>query len=92
MSVRLFEICRFLFVDSSSLAGGELLELALDRLLDDPHRVRVALGQGLGHHLGLFEADVRRQQRHFGVGPSLDPALSSMEEGLGKHEATDLIG
>ena len=70
-SVVFLAVRRFFFLDSLSLAGSELLELALDRLLDDPHRVRVALGQGLGHHLRLFEANVRWQRRHFGVGDRL---------------------
>src|SRR5215212_12185318 len=60
-----------LLVVRPPLAGGELLELALERLLDNPRRVRVALEQGLGHLLGLIEADVRRQRRHFGVGDGL---------------------
>ena len=41
------------------LESSEVLELALDRLFDDPRRVRVALDQHLGHLLGLLEADVR---------------------------------
>jgi len=49
-----------LFVIWPSLAAGELLKLALDRLFDTPRRVRVALDQRLGHLLGLLEADVRR--------------------------------
>src|SRR5215212_3694710 len=57
-----------LLVVRPPLAGGELLELALERLLDNPRRVRVALEQGLGHVLGLLETDVRWQRRHLGIG------------------------
>src|SRR5579875_329118 len=57
-------------------ASDELLELALERLLDDPAGVRVAR-QGHRELLGLLELDVRRQRRHLRVGDRLvdDEAL-----------------
>src|SRR3954469_20027618 len=55
----------------SGLARDELLELPLDRLLDDLTPGGVAVRERHSHLLRLFELDVRRQRRHLGIGNRL---------------------
>src|SRR5215216_3108531 len=52
-------------------AVDELLDLSLDRLADDLAARRIT-GQRLRQLQGLFEADVRRERRHLGIGDRLE--------------------
>src|SRR5919199_6888568 len=60
-----------IFSPIGGLAIRELLQLALQRLHHDTDRVRISLGQSLGHALRLLEANVGRQWRHVRIGYGL---------------------